>query len=151
MYRYFLKYFTLNSFIFLAKFAFGFRENVKFLQIMYKRSLRIFIKFEIFAHIEYGINFARTKVSAKVVNTISFLREDFLLVKTDNSCSLVSFYQRCGSGSGAFLTPGSGMGRKSASGSGIRNEQHGSYFLELRNHFFGLKYLNSLMRIRDPG
>jgi hypothetical protein len=43
------------------------------------------------------------------------------------------------------------MGRKSASGSGIHDEQPGSYFLELRNHFFGLKYLNSLMRIRDPG
>jgi hypothetical protein len=28
------------------------------------------------------------------------------------------------------------MGRKSASGSGIRDEQPGSYFLELRNHFF---------------
>jgi hypothetical protein len=41
------------------------------------------------------------------------------------------------------------MGRKSASGSGIRDEQPGSYFLELRNHFFGVKYLNSLMRIRD--
>jgi hypothetical protein len=44
------------------------------------------------------------------------------------------------------------MGRKSASGSGIRDEQPGSYFLELRKHFFGffgLKYLNSLMRIRD--
>jgi hypothetical protein len=27
------------------------------------------------------------------------------------------------------------MGRKSASGSGIRDEQPGSYFLELRNHF----------------
>ncbi len=47
-------------------------------------------------------------------------------------------------GSGAFLTPGSGMGRKSASGSGIRDEQPVSYFLELRNHFFGffgVKYL----------
>jgi hypothetical protein len=66
-------------------------------------------------------------------------------------------------GSGAFLTldPGSGMGRKSASGSGIRDEQLGSYFLELINQFFGflgLKDLNSLMRsgleksrIRDPG
>jgi hypothetical protein len=43
------------------------------------------------------------------------------------------------------------MGKKSGSGSGIRDEQPGSYFLELRNHFFGLKYLNSLMRIRDPG
>jgi len=34
----------------------------------------------------------------------------------------------------------------------IRDEQPGSYFLELRSHFFaflGLKYLNSLMRIRD--
>jgi hypothetical protein len=42
------------------------------------------------------------------------------------------------------------MGRKSASGSRIRDEQPGSYFLELRIHFFGLKkYLNSLMRIRD--
>jgi hypothetical protein len=39
-------------------------------------------------------------------------------------------------GSGAYLIPGSGMGRKSASGSGIRDEQLGSYFLELRNHFF---------------
>jgi hypothetical protein len=48
--------------------------------------------------------------------------------------------------------PGSGMGRKSALGSGIRDEQPGSYFLDLRNHFWvflGLKYLNSLMRIRD--
>ncbi len=38
-------------------------------------------------------------------------------------------------------------------GSGIRDEQLGSYFLELRHHFFrflGLIYLNSLMRIRDP-
>ncbi len=58
-------------------------------------------------------------------------------------------------GSGVFLTPGSGMGGKSASGSGIRYEQPGSYFLELRNNFFwffgGLKYLNSFMRIQDPG
>jgi hypothetical protein len=35
-------------------------------------------------------------------------------------------------------------------------EQPGSYFRELRNHFFGLKYLNSLMPIRggknsEPG
>jgi hypothetical protein len=56
-------------------------------------------------------------------------------------------------GSGAFLTPGFGMGRKSASGSGIRFEQPGSYFLELRNHFFGFF---ETVRIRggkksDPG
>jgi hypothetical protein len=79
---------------------------------------------------------------------------------------------------GAFLTPGSGIrdgrksasgsgirdGRKSASGSGIRDEQPGSYFLDLRNHFFaffGVKILKffdedpgsgmETVRIRDPG
>jgi hypothetical protein len=74
-------------------------------------------------------------------------------------------------GLGTFLTPGSGIrdGRKSASGSGIRDEQPGSYFLELRNHFFaffGVKILKFFdedpgwgqfgsgmekSRIRDPG
>jgi hypothetical protein len=44
------------------------------------------------------------------------------------------------SGSGAFLTPGSG----------IQDEQPGSYFLELKKTFFGLKYFNSLLWIRDP-
>jgi hypothetical protein len=29
------------------------------------------------------------------------------------------------------------MGKKSGFGSGIRDEQPGSYFLELRNHFLG--------------
>jgi hypothetical protein len=45
------------------------------------------------------------------------------------------------------------MGKKSGSRSRIRirDEQPGSYFLELRKHFFGLKYLNSLMRIWDLG
>jgi len=56
-------------------------------------------------------------------------------------------------GLGAFLT----------SGSGIRDEQPGSYFLELRNHFFaffGVKILKffdedpgsgmETVRIRDP-
>jgi hypothetical protein len=41
------------------------------------------------------------------------------------------------------------MGRKSASGSGIRDEQPGSYFLELRNHFFGVKILK--LFDADPG
>ncbi len=53
------------------------------------------------------------------------------------------------------------MGRKSASGSGIRDEQPGSYFLELRNHFFWVRILKffdadpgsgmETVRIRDPG
>jgi hypothetical protein len=40
-------------------------------------------------------------------------------------------------GLGAFLTPGSGIrdGRKKIS-IRIRDERPGSYFLELRNHFF---------------
>ncbi len=50
-----------------------------------------------------------------------------------------------------YPDPGSGMGIKSGCGSGIRDEQPWSYFLELRNHFFWVKYLNSFMRIRDPG
>jgi hypothetical protein len=53
------------------------------------------------------------------------------------------------------------MVKKSGSGSGIRNEQAGSYFLELRSHFLGIKILKSFdadpgsgmekIRIRDPG
>jgi hypothetical protein len=53
------------------------------------------------------------------------------------------------------------MGTKSASGSGIRHEQPGSYFLELRNHFFGVKILKffdadpgsgmETVRVRDSG
>ncbi len=56
-------------------------------------------------------------------------------------------------GSGAFLIPGSGMGKKSGSGFGIRirDEQSRSCFREPRNHFLGLKYLDSLMQNRDPG
>jgi hypothetical protein len=52
-------------------------------------------------------------------------------------------------GSTAFLTPGSGMGKNSGSGSGMNNPDHISECLE--TILFGLKYLNSLMRIRDPG
>jgi hypothetical protein len=56
------------------------------------------------------------------------------------------------------------MGRKSASGSGIWDEQPRSNFLEVRNHFFGflgikiLKFFDAdpgsgmeTVRIRDPG
>jgi hypothetical protein len=41
------------------------------------------------------------------------------------------------------------MGRKSASRSGIWDEQPGSHFLELRNHFFGVKILQFFDA--DPG
>ncbi len=53
-------------------------------------------------------------------------------------------------GSGACLTPGSGMGKKSGSGHGIRirDEQPGSYFRELKTIFWVkiLKFFNV-----DPG
>ncbi len=50
-------------------------------------------------------------------------------------------------GSGAFFTSGSG----SFFYPGIRDEQPGSYFRELGNNFFLLKYFNSLIQILDPG
>ncbi len=73
-------------------------------------------------------------------------RVDLLLWETRSQASTC-----CGSGSGIrclfdpwIREPGSGMGKK------IRIQPR-SYFREHRNHFLGLKYLNSLMRIRDPG
>jgi hypothetical protein len=61
-----------------------------------------------------------------------------------------------GSGIGCLFDPWirDGESQHPDPGYGIRDEQPGSYVLELRNHIFaflGLKYLNSLMRIRDPG
>jgi hypothetical protein len=52
-------------------------------------------------------------------------------------------------GSGAFLTLGSGIHDPGWVKIRIRDEQPGSYFQELKKQFFGLKYLNSLMWIRD--
>jgi hypothetical protein len=52
------------------------------------------------------------------------------------------------------LTPGSGIrdGKKSASGSGIRDVQPGSYLLELRNHCFGFLGVKILKLFdEDPG
>jgi hypothetical protein len=56
-------------------------------------------------------------------------------------------------GFGGFLTPGSGIrdGRKSASGSGTRDEQPGSYFLELKNHFFAFFGVKILKFFEDSG
>jgi hypothetical protein len=44
--------------------------------------------------------------------------------------------------------PGSRMDKKPGSGSGIQKEQPGSYFLELWNHFLGLKFFDAA---QDPG
>jgi hypothetical protein len=51
--------------------------------------------------------------------------------------------------SGVFLTPRSGIRDGLKIMIRIPDEQPVSYFRELRNNFYGLKYLNSLMRIRD--
>jgi hypothetical protein len=51
--------------------------------------------------------------------------------------------QCCGSGSGAFLTPGSGMGKKSGSGSGMNNQDHISESLET------IFWVKIKIRIRD--
>ncbi len=51
-------------------------------------------------------------------------------------------------GSGAFLTLGSGMGKISGSGSGMKNPDYISESLE--SIFWVKKCLNSLMRIRHP-
>jgi hypothetical protein len=51
-------------------------------------------------------------------------------------------------GSGAFLTPGSGMGK--IIGIWIRDEQTGSYFRELRTNF-RVKIHKFFIRIWDPG
>jgi hypothetical protein len=55
--------------------------------------------------------------------------------------------QRWGSGSGVFLTPGSGMGKNR---SGMNNPDL-TVFREIKNYFSALKYLNSFIRIQDPG
>jgi hypothetical protein len=47
--------------------------------------------------------------------------------------------------SGAFLIPGSGIGKK------IRIRNNPDHTSESLETIFGLKYVNSLMRIRDPG
>jgi hypothetical protein len=48
---------------------------------------------------------------------------------------IITKMQRCGSGSGAFLTPGSRMGKISGLGSGMNNPDH--IFRELRHNFLG--------------
>ena len=63
-----------------------------------------------------------------------------------------------------FITPGMGESQYPDPGSGIWDEQPGSYFLELRNHFFAffevkiLKFFDEdpgsgmeTVQIRDPG
>jgi hypothetical protein len=50
-------------------------------------------------------------------------------------------------GEKSVAAPGSRMGKKSVSGSGMNNPDHISE--SLKNSFFGLKYLNSLVWIRD--
>jgi hypothetical protein len=54
-----------------------------------------------------------------------------------------------GPGSDASLIPGSGSGKKSGFGFGIRDERPRSFFRELINSFIGLKILKFFYA--DPG
>jgi hypothetical protein len=54
-------------------------------------------------------------------------------------------------GSVAFLTSGSGSGMGKKIRIWIRDEHPGSFLRGLEKQFFGLQYLNSLMRIRKFG
>jgi hypothetical protein len=56
-----------------------------------------------------------------------------------------------GSGIGCLFDPWIRHGRKSESGSGIRDEQPGSYFLELRNQFFCFFGVKIHQFFEDPG
>jgi len=60
---------------------------------------------------------------------------------------LINLHQCCRSGI-AYLTHGFGIDKNSGSGSGMNNPDHVSKSLET---IFGLKYINTLMRIRNPG
>jgi hypothetical protein len=99
-------------------------------------------------------------------------REPMTPIREPRSWSACKFFLPCcGSGSGAFifyfelfssemnvlvqiririLPLALTMPKIHCSGSEIPDEQHRSYFLELVNHYFGLKYWNSLMLKRDP-
>jgi hypothetical protein len=52
---------------------------------------------------------------------------------------LIALYSVADPGSGAFLTPGSGMGTKSRLLSGLRDEHPGSIFWSAQKQFFRLK------------
>jgi hypothetical protein len=54
----------------------------------------------------------------------------------------------CGSGIRCFFDPWIRDGKNPGLGSGIRNKYPNSYFREFSFNFWGLKYLNSLWRIR---
>ncbi len=113
-----------------------------------------YLRYSQFPHFRYlRLNY---RISRSVSHYFrAFYFNPFLKLLTEQAWVRLSafFSHCCGSGSCAFLTLGSGMGKKSRSGSGIRTRGWTSripYFLELGNNFW-VKILKSLMRIRNPG
>ncbi len=101
------------------------------------------LKLEVSADtIRYSICTSKLKIKP---NNCVLVGESIIKVKQES----VRESSIADSGSGAFLTPGSGMGKKSGSVSGMNNPDHISWSLE--TIFLGLQYSNSLMRIREPG
>ncbi len=82
---------------------------------------------------------------------------NWLIIRLKNSFSTrLAFFSvadpNTNPGFGAFLIPGSGIpgkGKKNQDPDPGWRTQIILYFHEPRNHFFGLKYLSSFMRIRD--
>jgi hypothetical protein len=74
-----------------------------------------------------GLDRSRSEVKG-IFNVAAFLNSYISFIsgisKHDQCCIQFSSVADPDPGSGAFLTPGSGMGRKSASGSGMNNPDH---------------------------
>jgi hypothetical protein len=87
----------------------------------------------------------------KTLTTVQGLSDEYDLKKIIKVIVIFAFFSVADPGSGAFLTPGSGMGKKIRIR--IWDEQSESYFRELRNNFCvkHFKDISSFMRIRDPG
>jgi hypothetical protein len=83
----------------------------------------------------------------RICNTAIFFKIFFQLFSSKLSLTVL----RIGDpGSGAFLTPGSGMGKKSGSGSGVWIRNTAIFFLFFFQ-LFSTKLSLTVLRIRDPG
>jgi hypothetical protein len=95
-------------------------------------------------------------IVAPAPNTAHAVLEVFFLPQGQVSAMDLSSVADPDPGSGAFLTTGSGMGRKSASGSGMNNPDN--IFSSLETNFIVLKFFDAdpgseieKIRIREPG
>jgi hypothetical protein len=88
--------------------------------------------------------YVRQPLLEPVVRPLSM--EEFITPSGGPASAFQTFHPPCCS-----QCCGSGMGKKSGSGSGMNNPDHISESLETISLGLKIPYLNSLMRIRDPG